>query len=194
MSWIESNKPSLNANHNEATCRGQKAIPGSKGVWERCSWWKMPKANSSGQRQRGEEAGLGEMVVKIVNMWKVGIPLTPEEQKLSLDLLWRPLQHQAKCCTPNGKTVEQALALEQTDLDQLLLWRCDLEQVESPCWVSVVVSLKWRWPHRSYKVIMGLEIIWAWMDIIIISWLRSDWQVIFPYYISQLHRNKWPVF
>lgn len=143
MSWIESNKPSLNAYHDEARCWGHKAIPSPSGVWERCLWWMMAKANSSWQRQRGKEAGLGEKVVKMVNIWEVGILFTTRGQKLSLALLWKPLQHQIQHQTPNGKRVEQTQALEQTDLDPILLWLCDLGQAESPCWVSVAISLKW---------------------------------------------------
>ena len=37
----------------------------------------------------------------------------------------------------------------------ILLWLCDLGQAESPCWFSAAVSLKWRWPHGSYKIIIG---------------------------------------
>ena len=90
-------------------------------------------------------------------------PTPSRRQKLGVALLWKPLQHQIQCQTPNGKTMEQTLALAQTDLDPILLWLCDLGQAESPCWFSAAVSLKWRWPHGTeprqgiVKVLSNIE-------------------------------------
>ena len=44
-------------------------------------------------------------------------PTPSRRQKLGIALLWKPLQHQIQCQTPSGKTMEQTLALAQTDLD-----------------------------------------------------------------------------
>lgn len=67
MRGVEFNKPLLNVYHDEARYWGHKAIPSLKGVWERCLTWMMAKVSSLWQRQRGEEAGLGKIFVKIVN-------------------------------------------------------------------------------------------------------------------------------